>query len=202
MSLREKHHKPHTKNAENLDRKIALMIAAALRADYGEQYSSIKQIAKHTDASLSTIKKWYEGRNPPNSCNLIQLARHSPSVLRVLMELVGKQEVWERYKSELSSINTSGDRSGNVPPPIIYPEESFGINVRIDFAVGNKLNARQLWFLGLLQNGHTMKAEHIAVTWQVTVRAGEADIAGLVKAKLIHFVGAKKTGRYEIILGL
>lgn len=202
MSLREKHHKPHTKKAEDLDRKIALMIAAALRADYGEQYSSIKQIAKHTDASLSTIKKWYEGRNPPNSCNLIQLARHSPSVLRVLMELVGRQEVWERYQNELSAIKTSGDGAGNVPPPIIYPEESFGINVRIDFAVGNKLNARQLWFLGLLQNGHTLKAEHIAVTWQVTVRAGEADIAGLVKAKLIQFVGAKKTGRYEIILGL
>ena len=147
--------------------------------------------------SLNTVKAWYEGRNPPNSSHFVMLARHSPSVMRVLMELVGQRDFWERYQQESLVPETSADGTKNRLAGKVYTEKSFGINVKIDFALGSKLNARQLWFLGLLQQGHKIKADHIALTWQVTVRAGEIDIAGLVKAKLIRFVGAKKTGGYE-----
>lgn len=175
------------------------MIAAALRRDFGDQYSSIKQIARHTQASLSTIKKWYEGRNPPNCCNLIELARFSPSVFQVLMELIGRNDLWRRYQSELAATELYDGQTANSSSPVIYPEESFGITVNIDFAIGNKLNARQLWFLGLLQKGHRIRAEHIAVAWRVTTRSGESDISGLKKMGLVRYVGAKRNGGYEIV---
>jgi hypothetical protein len=191
MSLREKHHKPTTQQAIKLNREIAHRIAVALRADYGNKYSSIKQISKHTQASLSTIKKWFDGHNPPNSANLITLARRSPSVLRVVLELI-------ENPTELSVKKEVPPTAVIAALPAFYSEKSFGINVRVDFAVGSQLNARQLWFLGLLQQDHKLKAEHIAVTWCVTHRTGESDIAELMRLKLVRFTGTKKAGHYEI----
>lgn len=184
---------------EKLEHKIARLVAAALREDYGDERHAIKRMSRTIPIdSLNTIKAWYEGRNSPNSAHLIMLARYSPSVMGVLMDLLGNRDIWERYQKEFSSSAKVGNGTKNVSLEKIYTEKSFGINVRVDFAVGSKLNARQLWFLGLLQQGHAIKAEHIAVTWRVTVRAGQADIAGLVRAKLIRFVGANKTGCYKL----
>ena len=198
MSPKETGNKLTGETREKLERKIARLVAAALREDYGDERHAIKRISRDIPIdSLNTIKAWYEGRNAPNSAHLIMLARHSPSVMAVLMDMLGNRDVWERYQHELSSSANAGKSAKNVSLEKVYTEKSFGINVRIDFAVGSKLNARQLWFLGLLQQGHALKAEHIAVTWRVTARAGETDIAGLVKAKLVRFVGARKTGRYE-----
>ncbi len=198
MSLKEKHQKPNGKNGVIYHQEIARKIAQALRADYGEQYSSIKQIAKNTSASLSTIKKWYEGQNPPNSANLIILAQHSPSVLKVLMQMIGTCGGRGCPLHQLSARNETINRPEIVPQSEIYTEEFFGINVRVDFATGSKLNIRQLWFLGLLQQGYNARAEHIATAWQISTRASELDVAGMVKAGVIYFSGARKTGRYRI----
>ncbi len=199
MSPKETGNKLTAEKREKLEHKIARLVAAALREDYGDERHAIKRISRDIPIdSLNTIKAWYEGRNPPNSAHLIMLARYSPSVMGVLMDLLGNRDIWERYQKEfLSSIKTGSDTK-KVSLEKIYTEKSFGINVRIDFAVGSNLNARQLWFLGLLQQGHAIKAEHIAVTWRVTKRAGERDVAGLRKAKLVSFVGAKRTGQYKI----
>lgn len=202
MSLQEKHQKPNGKNGHTFHQEIAGMIASALREDYGDQYSSIKQIAKNTSASLSTIKKWYEGRNPPNSANLIMLARYSPSVLKTLMALIGKCDGQGCFLHELSARNEKLNGAETAPVSETYTEDFFGINVRVDFAVGSRLNIRQLWFLGLLQQGYDVRADHIATAWKVSARSSELDISGMVKAGLIRFTGARKTGRYEICLPL
>lgn len=199
MSLREMHHEFSAKKGENLDRKMAEMIAAALRQDYEQKYSSVKEIARHTDASLSTIRKWYEGQNPPNSKHLVMLARHSENVFRALLELAGKPEIWELYQQELSARNQSAYEPEKEPLNNFYTAKSCGINVVIDSAAAGQLNQRQLWFLGCLQQGSKVKSDDIMAAWQVSVRSAETDIAGLVKAELIRFVGARKTGCYEAV---
>lgn len=194
MSFAEMHHKLTVKIDRDIEPKLARMVAEALRADYGEKYSSIKQIARHTDASISTIRKWYNGQNPPNSRNLLLLAQHSQSVMRVLLVLIGRWDEWEIYRREYAMVKSRE----NDKTPSRYSEKSFGINVKVDFAVGIHLNARQLWFLGLLQGGQSIRPAHIAVAWQVSTRIGEKDVAGLVKAKLIRYTGSKRKGRYEL----
>ena len=199
MSPKEMGNKLTEKKAEKLDHKIARLVAVALKQDYGDERHAIKRISRDIPIdSLNTIKAWYEGRNPPNAGHLVMLALHSPNVMRVLMELLGKYDFWERYQQEFLAADHATGSIKNKLPVKIYTEKSFGINVRIDFAVGSKLNARQLWFLGLIQQGHKLKANHIAVTWRVSNRAGEADIAGLVKAQQIRFEGSKKTGFYKL----
>ena len=199
MSPNEVGKKLTDKTGEKLDYKIACMIANALKQDYGNERHAVKRISRDMPIdSLNTIKAWYKGKNPPNAGHLLMLATHSPSVMRVVMELLGKQGFWERYQQEFLTETLATGVTQNRPSTKIYTEKSFGINVRIDFAVGSKLNARQLWFLGLIQQGHKLKADHIAVTWRVSSRAGEADIAGLVKAQQIRFEGSKKTGFYKL----
>lgn len=147
MSLQEKHHKPTTKKKENLDLKMAQLIASALRADYGDRNCSIKMISKHVDASLSAIKKWYGGHNPPNSKHLIMLARSSPSVLQVLMTLIEKPELWQLYQSQLLAINQQETCDTKTSSQNIYTAENCGINLVISANMISKLNVRQLWFL-------------------------------------------------------
>lgn len=197
MSPREMGRKLTEKNEAKLDRKITSMIAAALREDYGTKRHAIKRIRKAVNIdSLNTVKAWYEGRNLPNFVHLILLAHHSPAVMRVVMQLLNKEGYAEQYFQVGKAVETT---EKNTPPVAIYTAKSFGINVQVDITTGSKLNVRQLWFLGLLQRGHVVKAEHIALAWQVSSRASELDVAQMVRAGIIRFVGARKTGHYEYI---
>lgn len=197
MSPLEKHHESTIRKDENLNLKIAQLIAAALRADYGEKYSSIKMIARHCDASLSTIKKWYEGQNPPNSKHLIMLARKSPSVLKALLGLIEIPSLWQAYQDELSARNEPDFNAEKAPIPDIYTAKYCGINLMADSVIAGQFNPRQLWFLGCVQQEMKVKAEDIIKMYDVSPRSAQTDVAGLIRAKLIRFVGSKKKGWYE-----
>lgn len=71
------------------------------------------------------------------------------------------------------------------------------INVSVNLGLAGKLNQRQLWFLGELQNHKEVRAEDIATAWEVALRTAKRDVAGLSAAGMIRFVGARKTGWYE-----
>ena len=62
----------------------------------------------------------------------------------------------------------------------------------------SQLNQRQLWFLGMLQQGYVIKAEHVTATWNVSLRTAKYDIATMAETGLIRFVGTRRTGSYEI----
>lgn len=195
MSSRETGRKLTVKNEEKLARKITGMIAAALREDYGTKRHAIKRIRKAVNIdSLNTIKAWYEGRNLPNFVHLILLAHHSPAVMRVVMQLLNKEGFSEQYFQVGKATESTEKKNLSVP---IYTAKSCGINVQVDITTSSKLNVRQLWFLGLLQRGHAVKAEHIAQAWRVSRRASELDVAQMARAGIIRFVGARKTGHYE-----
>ena len=80
--------------------KIAQSISDALHCDYGEFTSAVKRIGRITGVHPRAIRNWYEGRNAPNSVHLLMLARSSPNVLQMLLELVGRGDMAEAIKRE------------------------------------------------------------------------------------------------------
>jgi len=180
-----------SKKGDNSDKKLALIFAEALKQDYGEKPSPVKMIAKQTDASINTVRKWYSGEKQPGFRHLVMLAKHSPNVLRVLLELIGKDDLYELYQEHLLITGATNSQQ-------IYSAKFCTINLTLPYKIIMQLNQRQLWYLGLLQHGHKCKAGDIAQLWQVSIRTAKADIGGLVQLKLICFTGSKKTGSYEV----
>lgn len=176
--------------------KIANSIAKALRQDYGELSSAVKRIGRITGVHPRAIRNWYEGRNAPNSLHLLMLARSSPNVLRVLLELIGHGYINEAICWEKISVNGLHYASGVSEDAMIYGERLFTINVTTTREIAASLNQRQLWFLGLLQAGQEVKANDIVATWKVTLRCVKSDLAHLKKLGLIRFIGARKNGCY------
>jgi hypothetical protein len=73
---------------DEFERDIATSIARALRSDF----PNIKIAAAYfAEISMETLKKWYNGRNTPSVANLIILARESPSVRRMLWEMIERE---------------------------------------------------------------------------------------------------------------
>lgn len=74
---------------DELEKNIAASVAEALRQDFPNIKTAAKALALQVEVSMETIKKWYNGSNPPSAAHLIVLARASPSVRQVLRGLIG-----------------------------------------------------------------------------------------------------------------
>jgi len=179
------------------DAELAEIVAAALREDFGETPSTIKHIGQLTGARLRTIKNWFEARNAPSSGHLLLLARSSPALLKFIIEQIGGDDLWDAFNL-LGNRATGAKTAKNAPKKgRIYSAEFCTIN----FPKGNgskHFNQRQMWFLESLKQGDHCKADDIAKTWKVSPRTAKYDIAKLMNAGLVQFVGAKKTGCYEL----
>ncbi len=122
-------------------------------------------------------------------------------VSRVLHEL-GLMEQWgSGYQRIITAC-----RQGGYPEPewqelascvrvIFRPHPDVPVNVPVE---GAALNDRQQWFLEQLSLGRSVKATDIEAQWGVSVKTAKRDIAALRKRELIVFVGAPKTGRYQL----
>jgi hypothetical protein len=66
-------------------------IAGALRQDLGTTHQAVKSVMRWTGASERTVKYWFAGVGGPSGEHLIALARHSDMVLRVFLQLSGRQ---------------------------------------------------------------------------------------------------------------
>jgi hypothetical protein len=75
-----------------MDRDIAARIAQALRTDFPSIKSAATKLAEQVEINIETLKKWYGGHHAPSAANLIILARGSPAVRRMLIELIGKED--------------------------------------------------------------------------------------------------------------
>lgn len=126
-------------------------------------------------------------------------------VSRVLHEL-GLMEQWGSGYQRI--INAC--RKGGYPKPewlelapcvrvTFWPHPNVPANVPANVPVeGAALNDRQQWFLEQLSLGRSVKAADIEVQWGVAEKTAKRDIAALRKMKFIEFVGAPKTGRYQL----
>lgn len=184
------------------DAEFSRIVALALRHDFGDTPSAIKRIGQLTGANLRAIKNWYEARNTPSSGHLLLLARSSPTLLQFILKQIGGEDLWDAF----SLLNAGIENKKTTEPPEqtssnneIYGAEYCTIKVSITPGVAWSLNQRQLWFLGILQQGGSPKAEDIVATWKVSIRAARYDVGELSKAGLIRFLGSKKKGKYEAV---
>ena len=80
----------------------------------------------------------------------------------------------------------------------IYTDRFVGINVQVPLQLSGKMNERQLWFLGELQQHRTVRAQDICKVWGVTLRSAERDIAQLLATGIVVYRGSRKSGEYLI----
>ena len=70
-----------------------------------------------------------------------------------------------------------------------------GANVGVNDA---EWNERQQWFIQQLVAGRDVKSEALKEHWGITTRTAERDIAELRRKEVIEFIGAAKTGHYQL----
>lgn len=138
-------------------------------------------------------------------------------VSRVLHEL-GLMERWgSGYQRVLSACSREGypepewQELGNCVRVIFRPHPELApgdrVNDRVNDTVSDSLsdtvsrlglNERQLWFVRQLQAGRGINAEDIVAQWGIGIATARRDVASLKKHDLIEFIGAAKTGRYQL----
>ena len=182
------------KTTTTLEQEIAVRINQILREHHEDQSSAIKKICGKTGIGCNTIRRWYEGRNPPSSGHLIILALHYPAVLKMILEL----SEYGYLASHILSLPATGEKEGYASDPFLNDGKNVTINVTIKSDVAN-LNERQVWFLEGLKKGQNVTAHDICQQWPDGLRTARRDIARLKEMKLIRFTGGRKAGRYEII---
>jgi hypothetical protein len=173
------------------DLELAQIIARALREDFGDTPSAIKEIGLITSANLRAIKNWYEAKNMPNSKYLLILARSSPSILRFILMQVGGEELWDAFQFFVKPQKI---------PPQTAKRETAARRERPKAVTLNgtlpDLNERQIWFLTELVQGNKTTAEDISERWTINLRTARRDIAELKTAGHVEFRGARRTGSY------
>lgn len=175
------------------DAELAQIVASALRRDFGDTASAVKRIGQLTNANLRAIKNWYQARNTPSSGHLLLLARSSPSILKFILVQIGGEDLWDAFRL-LSSHALATAPEPEMP---VCPDLTIAENVPINVPI-KSLNERQRWFLILLRRKTKASAEDIADHFGVALKTARRDIEGLKDTGKIRFVGAKKTGQYEI----
>ncbi len=176
------------------DDELAKIVASALRHDFGDSASAVKRIGQLTNANLRAIRNWYEARNTPSSGHLLLLARSSPSILKFILQQIGGEDLWDAFQL------LSHHALATVPEPESdgYIDKTVNENVPINVPL-KSLNDRQRWFLILLRRKKGACAEDISEHFDVAIKTARRDIESLKKAGKLRFVGARRTGRYEIM---
>lgn len=181
------------------DELIAALTANALRNAHRNDSSAVKKIGMITGANLCSISKWYQAINAPSSAHLLTLVRCYPELLKSLLEVIGRSDVWALCLAENIPDKMSAELAKRRSKQALFEDKYVLINVSVRFDLAKKFNQRQLWFVGELQRGKKLKASNIAAQWRVSHKTAQRDIAGIVKQKLIRFNGARKNGFYGLV---
>jgi len=83
--------KPLPDPANTPDSAFRMLIALAIREDYGDHPSSIKTVARLTRSNERAVRNWFEARNGPSGQNLVSLIQHSDAVLRAVLFLADRR---------------------------------------------------------------------------------------------------------------
>jgi len=178
------------------DPDVATMVSKALKREHTNDSSSVKNISARTGINRHTIAKWYQAINAPSSEHLLVLAAIYPEILKGLLKMIGRVDVW-RY-SLLKGVpgKMVGQIGEQQDPRAVYSDKFVHIDVVIDLEFATSLNQRQLWFLGETQNNSHVRADAIVTVWRKTLRTARRDIQGMLDIDMIAYCGAPKNGRY------
>ena len=94
--------------------EIRQAISSVLAQELGGAGSAAKVVIRWTGASERTAKNWISGAYAPTAEHLIELMRHSDTVLAVVLELAGRGEAMtgdrlKNIRSELLDILSNVD---------------------------------------------------------------------------------------------
>jgi hypothetical protein len=78
--------------------RIAIVIAGALRREFGDSAGAVKEVARLTRANERAAKNWFDAKNAPNGALLIRLIEHSDGVLESVLTLAHRQELLKAKK--------------------------------------------------------------------------------------------------------
>ena len=195
MSYKKTGNKFPAVTASFVEQEITNQMKEILHNVHQENSSCIKIIHDKTSIGCNTIKRWHGGQNPPSCEHLIVLALHYPAVLKMILELSGHGYLVPHVQpSSKSEPGSSGEETGD-----IYSAENCTINLSLPPRIAHKLNQRQIWFLGQLQQEQKVKANHIVLQWRVSTRSAKTDIKKMILMQLVRYDGAKKGGKYILI---
>lgn len=181
------------------DFDVASMCSSALREEHEHDTSCVKHIQAKTQVSENTISKWYRAMNAPKSAHLLILAANYPKVLRGLLFMIGREDIW-RYclLNNIPEKMVAGVDEG-VEEKALYSDKFVRVDVVLNLEIAVQFNQRQLWFLGELQRGNSLQAREITRVWNRTLRTARRDIQKMVQYGAIEHCGAPKNGRYRLL---
>ncbi len=73
---------------------FAMVIAGALRREFGTSAVAVKQVAFLARANERAVKNWFDAKNAPSGENLVSLMRHSDEVLETVLAYPGIPPRW------------------------------------------------------------------------------------------------------------
>ena len=178
------------------DQLVAQYVSSALQHEHAHISAALKHIEGVTGISAKTASKWRSGKYAPKSRHLLTLAGHYPEVLQAVCELMGMGAIW-RHAVKMGTVESMraqlNERWEKWNKLTIERDKFVHIRVRLDAHKAMKLNQRQLWFLGQLQQGYRMQTFDIADTWRVHIKTARRDVKGLQGSGLIK--ASKRSGK-------
>lgn len=74
----------------DVDATFAMVVADALRRDFGNSPAHAKHIARLTGTNLRTVQNWLQAKNGPSGAGLVILMRHSDEVMDAVLDLANR----------------------------------------------------------------------------------------------------------------
>ena len=71
---------------------FAKLVSTALRASLRGQSSSVKTVARWTNAHERTVKNWFAGDSAPSGDHFLRLAANSPAVLAAFLAAIHRND--------------------------------------------------------------------------------------------------------------
>ena len=131
----------------------------------------------------------------PSLENFILLTKASPKLVEWFLRQAGHDDL-----GDLLNARTKALKSGNHPLKF----EVYGINFdtlksKKNLDLLQNLNQRQMCFYSQVRQGRKPTAHDMTDFWNIGIATAKRDIAGLVNAGLICFVGSKRNGYYAAL---
>lgn len=174
--------------------KTAEIVGEILRGIYDGNGSSVKAIAAVIPADLRTIKSWYEGQNVPNLSHFLELCANAPEFLSAIMKAIGYADLAEYIEQRQRQENENKSTGKIEVISIIFDTNDSASTLDLI----RQLSIRQVWFYGELKKGGSPSLIDLIRFWDVGEATAKRDLSDLARLGLIRFVGAKRSGCYEI----
>lgn len=178
---------------------VANMCSRALRKEHQNDTSCVKHIQAKTQISENTISKWYRALNAPKTPHFLVLATNYPEVLKGLLLMIGREDVWRYCLLKNIPSKMTAVTGENTEDKALYSDKYVHIDVVLKKEIVAKVNQRQLWFLGELQNGQSIPGRQIAKIWKKSQRTARRDIQAMLNLGLIAYCGSPKNGHYILL---